>query len=283
MPHDQPVIPVTAPDGHHFELIEVAADKPRHAMLFLPGMGMSARLFIRFAKHLAERGTSVFIHEWRGNGSSSVRASRRSNWGYRELLADIQAARSEVARRSPGDYLLAGHSLGSQFACLSAAIDARHCRGLVIVAGGSPYWRVFPWPMKAVMMATMIAFPALGSLFGYYPGKRVGFAGNEARDVMADWARSARSGRYEPTAVETDLESRLRTLHLPVLAMDMADDWFVPPGSLDWLLDKLDGCNISRQVIDAQGDERKADHYAWMKQPAASAAAIIEWLEVTAT
>lgn len=279
MPHDHPVIPVETADGHRFELIHVAADKPSGSMLFLPGMGLSARLFIRFAQALAERGTSVFIHEWRGNGSSSRRASRHDDWGYRELLEDIDAARRIVTERAPGGYLLAGHSLGSQFACLSAAADDANCRGLVIVAGGSPYWRVFPWPMKAVMMATMFAFPALGWAFGYYPGKRIGFAGNEARGVMADWARSARSGRYEPTGVAIDLEAGLHALELPVLALDMADDWFVPARSLAWLTDKLAGYRVIKRVIEAGRDDARADHYAWMKCPDRSVDAIGEWLK----
>lgn len=278
MPHDQPVIPVTARDGHRFELIHVAAERPQHAMLFLPGMGLSARLFIRFARALAEHGISVFIHEWRGNGSSNRRASRRSNWGYRELLEDIEAAREAVSGRLPGGCLIAGHSLGSQFACLSAAARPEGCNGLVVVAGGSPFWRVFPLPMKAVMMTVMIAFPALGSLIGYYPGKRLGFAGNEARDVMADWARSARTGRYEPSGVKVDLEARLRELRLPVLALDMADDWFVPAESLEWLTGKLADCEVAKRVIEIEDDERKADHYAWMKRPDSTAEAIEEWV-----
>lgn len=278
MPHDQPVIPVTSRDGHRFELIQVAAERPRHTILFLPGMGLSARLFIRFSRALAGLGTSVFIHEWRGNGSSNRRASRQSNWGYRELLEDIGSARRAVAEQSGGEYLLAGHSLGSQFACLSAAQDPDGLRGLIVIAGGSPYWRAFEWPMKGVMIATMFAFPALGTVFGYYPGKRVGFAGNEARDVMADWARSARSGQYRPTGVEVDLEAGLRALELPALALDMADDWFVPAGSLDWLMGKLEGCEVSKRVIEAGGNDRKADHYAWMKRPEATAEAINRWL-----
>ncbi len=281
MPHNQPVIPVAGRDGHRFELIHVGAEQPHHTLLFLPGMGLSARLFIRFAHSLAERGIEVFIHEWRGNGSSSLRASRQSNWGYRELIDDIGAARRAIADHAPEGHLLGGHSLGAQFACLSAAAEPQGCRGLVIVAGGSPYWRAFPWPMKAVMMATMFAFPFLGSLFGYYPGKRIGFAGNEARDVMADWARSARSGQYRPRGVDMDLEAALQALDFPVLALDMADDWFVPPGSLDWLLGKLTGCDVSKRVIEAESNDRKADHYAWMKQPEATAAAISRWLGVS--
>lgn len=277
MPHDQPVLPVTSRDGHRFELIHVTAERPRHTMLFLPGMGLSARLFIPFARDLAERGISVFIHEWRGNGSSNLRASRQSNWGYRELLDDVGAARRAVSEHASEGHLLAGHSLGSQVACLSAALEPQRCRGLVVVAGGSPYWRSFPVPMKLIMMITMFAFPALGSLFGYYPGKRLGFAGNEARDVMADWARSARSGRYEPAGMELDLEARLRELRMPVLALDMADDWFVPAGSLEWLTGKLAGCEVVTRVIEAGGESQKADHYGWMKHPGPTAEVIEEW------
>ncbi len=283
MPHDQPVISVEVPDGHRFELIHVAADRPRGALLFLPGMGLSARLFIRFARALAQRGTSVFIHEWRGNGSSNVRASRDSNWGYRELLDDIDAARQAVTAQAPGGHLIGGHSLGSQFACLSAAIDSRDCLGLIVLAGGSPYWRTFPLPMKAVMVTIMFAFPTLGTLIGYYPGKRVGFAGNEARGVMADWARSARSGRYAPAGIDFDIEARLHAMRLPVLALDMADDWFVPRRSLDWLLDKLDGCDITRRTVESAEPGEKADHYAWMKRPDPTAEAIKAWLEESET
>ncbi len=277
MPHNQPVVPVETPDGHQFELIHVAAEQPRHTLLFLPGMGLSARLFIPFARALANIGITVFLHEWRGNGSSSMRASRRSNWGYRELLDDIDAARSTVAERASDGYVIGGHSLGAQFACMSAAADPHDCRGLIILAGGSPYWRSFPLPMQVVMATTMLAFPALGALLGYYPGKRLGFAGNEARGVMADWARSARSGRYEPAGVETDLEARLRALQLPVLAIAMADDWFVSPGSLAWLTDKLASCEVSKQMIEAGDDFQKADHYAWMKRPDSTAQVIGEW------
>src|SRR5699024_1224755 len=123
----------------------------------------------------------------------------------------------------------------------------------------------------------MLAFPALGALLGYYPGKRLGFAGNEARGVMADWARSARSGRYQPAGVEFDLEARLRALQLTVLAIAMAVDWFVSPGSLAWLTGKLAGCEISKHVIEAENNDQKADHYAWMKRPDTTARVIREW------
>lgn len=278
MPHKQPVIPVQATDGHRFDLIHVPSSRAKQALLFLPGMGLSARLFIPFARALAERGIEVFIHEWRGNGSSNWRASRDCNWGYAELLEDLGAARATVAERVDGDFLLGGHSLGSQLACLSAAADAGSLSGLLVIAGGTPYWRAFGWPVQGMIMATMFAFPTLGTLFGYYPGKRVGFAGNEARGIMADWARSARTGRYRPGGVEGNLEAGLRALELPVLAVNMAGDWLGSRGSLNWLTAKLENCTVTTRVIDADIQGAKADHYAWMKHPAATANIIDAWL-----
>lgn len=276
MPHDQATLAIERPDGHRFELIHVVAESPRRSLFFVPGMGLSARLFIPFAQSLAGIGVETFIHEWRGNGSSNWRAARDRDWGYAELLGDLAAARDALRVER---HLLGGHSLGAQLACLSAAAQPDRLAGLILIAGGLPHWRAFPWPMNATMMATMFAFPALGAMFGYYPGKRVGFGGNEARSMIADWARSARTGRYRPRGVATDLEAGLRNLQLAVLAVPMADDHLVPERSLDALLAKLSGCRISKRLISAASGAPEADHYRWMKDPRATAAAVEAWLQ----
>ena len=94
MPHDQATLTIERPDGHCFELIHVVATTPRHSLFFVPGMGLSARLFIPFAQSLTGIGVETFIHEWRGNGSSNWRASRARDWSYAELLDDMTAART---------------------------------------------------------------------------------------------------------------------------------------------------------------------------------------------
>ena len=278
MPHDQPVVPVAGRDGHRFELIRVDAPDPRAQMLLLPGLGMSARLYINFAKALSRRNIGVHIHEWRGNGSSSLRASRSCSWGYAELLDDLKAARAAVSADSHQKILLGGHSLGGQLTCLSAAADSRNLRGLFVIAGGSPYWRAFPAKHKPLMLVTMLAFPALGTLFGHYPGRKLGFGGNEARGVMQDWGRSARSGQYRPRSVSEDLEVGMRDLELPVLGIRMAQDWLAPPSSLDWLTGKLAGCEVTTQTVQADTNMEKADHYAWMKHPEPTAQIMSSWL-----
>lgn len=280
MPHDQPVVAVESGDGHRFELIDVAPARPSRAMLLMPGMGISARHYIGFARALAERGTRVFIHEWRGNGSSGIRAGNGRDWGYRELVEeDLEAAVQAAAGLAGTPLWLAGHSLGSQLACLAAARRPERAAGLVLVAGGAPYARIFPWPMRLLLAIVFRVFPIMSGLVGHFPGKRLGFAGTEAHGVMRDWARTGKTGRYDLETLDFDAETALAGLELPVLTVRMEADWFVPPASLEWLLDKLPRCRIERRTVSSRDQGTHADHFHWLESPGASARSFVDWLE----
>lgn len=279
MPHDQPVVNVEAEDGHRFELIEVAPLRVARTMLLLPGMGISARHYIAFAEHLGKHGTRVFIHEWRGNGSSSLRAGCGRDWGYRELIErDLQAALSAVMERTETLIWLGGHSLGSQLGCLAAARRPEPVAGLILIAGGAPFFRVFNWRMRLTLAIVYRAFPMLSGLVGHFPGKRMGFAGTEAHGVMEDWARTGRTGRYALDTLDFDAEAALDRLELPVLTVRMEADGWVPPASLEWLLAKLPGCRIERRVVTSEAQGARADHFGWLESPGASAEIVTKWL-----
>ena len=285
MPHQQPVLEITTGDQHRFELIHVPAQPVRATLLFLPGMGVTARHYIQFGLALSRLGIETFIHEWRGLGASSARASRRSDWGYRELLeedlvAAIMQVQNETGRR---ELLIGGHSLGSQLACLAAAMQPASCAGLVIVAGGAPYWKAFSGWMRLGLPVIFRGMPAIANLVGHYPGRKLGFAGREARGVLRDWTASGRSGVYAPQGVETDLETRMRELTCPVLGLRMADDWFVPQSSLEWLTGKLGRAEINHHLIARDNMSGPADHYRWMEEPSSAAYAIADWADSIAT
>ena len=281
MPHQQPVLAVLTPDEHRFELIRVPAAHSRARLLFLPGMGVSARQYIPFGQALSRHGVETFIHEWRGIGSSSLRASRASDWGYRELLEqDLLSAVAHIqAHGDSQGLILGGHSLGSQLACLLAAIRPRACAGLLIVAGGAPYWKAFGGWMRAGLPALFVGMPAVATLVGHYPGRQLAFAGREARGVIRDWTLSGRSGCYRPPGVDHDLEQGMGALEVPALSLRMADDWFVPQSSLDWLTSKLPSAVHDQRVLTRADFSGPADHYRWMREPDSSAAAIGQWLD----
>ncbi len=273
------VIPVAAADGSRFELLGVRpASGWRQLVYWIPAMGIPARHYLPLAGALAAHGVAVVVHEWRGIGSSNRRAGRDGNWGYRELLQeDLPAGMAAVHERWPqATCWLGGHSLGGQLGALYASLHPAEFAGLLLVASGAPYWRRFRrgW---LIDVAYALA-PLLAGLLGYLPGRRIGFGGNEARGVIADWARTGRSGRYAAAGMPQDFERQLASLQLPSLALRLRDDWLAPQASLDWLLGKLGPAERCVDVVTSQQMGGPADHFGWMKTPAPIAARIARWL-----
>jgi predicted alpha/beta hydrolase len=275
------VVPVVSRDGAHSELILAQpADYPRQVMYWLPAMGVPAKHYLPLAEAFAAHGVAMVLHEWRGIGSSDRRAGRQCDWGYRELLeADVPVGIAEVRSRWPHAKLwIGGHSLGGQLACLYASLHASEFSGIALIASGSPYWRRFPRGVL-ILGAYALASP-LARLIGYLPGRRIGFGGNEAKGVIADWSRSGRSGRYAADGMPVDFSAQMRALKLPVAALRLRDDWLVPAGSLDWLLGLMPQASRQIGVFNAeQLAGQRADHFTWMKMPDPLATRLIEWMD----
>lgn len=70
-------MPVDAGDGHRWSLLARVPQQPAAALLWLPALGVAGRHYSAFADAMATRNVAVFVHEWRGHGSSSLRAGRR--------------------------------------------------------------------------------------------------------------------------------------------------------------------------------------------------------------
>lgn len=268
---------ITAADGHAFSLRLAWPAAPRARLLWVPALGVPAAKYDGFAAALAARGVAVATIEWRGIGTSGWRASRRRDWGYRELLdLDLRAARAALP--ADGGWAYGGHSLGAQFAAMLAADDPAACAGLVLVATGVPHAASFRGRQRLGVSLFAAALGPLTRLCGHYPGDRLGFAGREAGGVMRDWAATVRSGRYAAYGAPETREARLGRLHLPVLALRFSRDWLAPAASLEGLLAKLGQGPVAREVFDDARLGARADHFRWMRAPDAPATAIAAWL-----
>lgn len=270
---------VSSPDGHQAQLIVRIPDAPRASLLWLPALGIAARHYIPYAEALAVHGVAVFLHEWRGNGSSNVRAGGGSDWGYRELLGDISASAATMADASAQPRIMGGHSLGGQMACIHAALAPDPVPAIWLVASGAPYWRAFPRPMRWWLPPAVRFLHWLAQCRGMLPGRRIGFGGNEAAGVISDWSRTALLGRYAAVGLEADIEQALSTYAGDVRAMTFADDWMAPRSSLRFLLSKLARAQVNQAHFGASRLGAPADHFTWMQHPDAVAA----WLAGTGT
>ncbi|UGB37325.1 alpha/beta hydrolase family protein [Frateuria soli] len=269
---------VIAADGAASELLLVGEAVHGRWLYWLPAMGVPARHYLPLAQALAGRGLAVALHEWRGIGSSDRRAGRRQDWGYRTLLeADLPRGLAAVRAAWPGATgFLGGHSLGGQLAAMYAGLRPAEAAGLVLVASGAPYWRNFRFAW--LIGASYVAAPMLTRLSGYFPGRRIGFGGNEARGVVDDWARTGRTGHYAAEGMG-DLEAGMAAYAGPVLAVRLRDDWLGPAASLEWLLGKLPRTCITREVLGPGELPGPADHFGWMKAPDPVAARMAGWLD----
>lgn len=274
-------LPLTAADGHQFRLLLRTPAEPLAALLWLPALGIAARHYLPFAEALAARGVAVFLHEWRGHGSSDQRAGRNIDWAYRALLTtDLPASIERIRQQFPTlPKIVGGHSLGGQLAACLLALQQQAAERLWLVASGSPFWRVYPRPRKWLLPLSYRFLPWLADRNGSLPGRSIGFGGKEARGVMRDWARTGLSGRYAGKGMDIDLETALGGVRADTDAVLLADDWLAPRASLDFLLAKMRPGDVRVETLDTNLLGERADHFAWMKRPDAVAAALAKGLQ----
>ncbi|MCP3037650.1 alpha/beta fold hydrolase [Xanthomonas euvesicatoria pv. allii] len=266
----------SAADGHRWQAIRCAPPHPTTTLLWLPALGVAARHYQPFAQALASTGVAVYLHEWRGNGSSTLRPSREHDWGYRTLLADdLPASHALLDIHDPQlPRMVGGHSLGGQLACCYAALHPVQFAELWLVASGSPYWRNFPVPMRYGLPLAFRLLPWLARRQGVLHGRKLGFGGTEARSLIADWAQVGRSNRYRAAGAPWDLERALGQLRVPIRAVTLARDTLGPAGALRALLDKMPQAHPRHVRLDDGQLGARSDHFAWMKTPAAVVAAL---------
>ena len=73
---------------NEINIFQASVDTHTVIILF-PALGVRASYYKGFAEALSKSGVHVCTTDWRGQGKSSVRASRKVNYGYKELLEDM--------------------------------------------------------------------------------------------------------------------------------------------------------------------------------------------------
>lgn len=276
-------ISLRASDQHQFNAtVYPAGDPGAPVLVFFSALGTPAKVYRHVGHALAQQGVHFCAPDWRGIDSSSVRAARGHDFGYRHLVElDMAAVVAGMRRRFPDSPLwLGGHSLGGQLALLYAATHPEQVAGVVLIASGSVHIPAYPLTMRlgiaAVVALSRVASPALG----YFPGERIGFGGREAAGVMRDWAHVARTGRYQPQGSTVDYEGALAQLQKPVLALNFAADTWSPAPAARALLDKLPPQAGEHWRWGAADTANIAlDHYSWLKQASLIAPAVAQYLD----
>ena len=237
-------------------------------VLCFPAMGVRASYYRPLAAALCERGLPAVTVDLRGSGTSSVRAGRRTDFGYREVVEiDFPAVLAAVREELPGRRVFAlGHSLGGQLACLFAAARPTSLAGLVLIASCSIYYRCWKFPGDLSLLALAQTAKWTARVLGFFPGHLVRFGGREARGLVADWAFQGRTGRYEVAGSRLDFEALLPRLTLPILAISFGDDAYAPSGAVHHLLGKMAAAPVTHHHLTPEElGVAAVGHFGWVR------------------
>lgn len=256
---------------------ESRRDTARIVVVLVPGLGIPGGYYEPFAQALTERGVDAAICELRGQGDSRPRPGPDSGYGYHELVSvDFPAMFEVVRERFPDStpYLL-GHSMGGQLGALYASRIRGRLGGLILVASGTPYYRHFRGVRGPGVLLGSAAMSITASVAGFWPGGTLHVAGfgPQSRVLISDWARLARSGRFEPSGADIDYEERLARLTLPVLSITVENDDLTPVAAAGHLLDKLPAAAITTWHLD-----RPLGHNGWIRDNAEIVDRVVDWL-----
>jgi predicted alpha/beta hydrolase len=238
-------------------------------IVFLPAMGVRAIYYKSFANALKLEGFNVVLMDWRGSGSSTIRASRKTNFGYEQLINDVHDLVFQVKAEFPNNQIvIAGHSLGGQIGALLACRYSDYFKALVLITTCNVHFKGWSGMGKLKVLLAGITFYPLSLLIGYFPGTAIGFGGREARSVMKDWCANALTGNYSLSSSTFNYDKALGELNIPVLALSVENDTLASKPSVVNFLNKLDGAPVTHLHLSAKDlDVSPLNHFSWVKKP----------------
>ncbi|MFK7904498.1 MAG: alpha/beta fold hydrolase [Chitinophagales bacterium] len=254
----------------------ISANPHAPVIILLPAMGVRAAYYQTLAQQIADKGYHIITADLRGLGHSSVRPSRKTDFGYKDIISvDLPAIVAAVQERFA--YMM-GHSLGGHMAILYAALHPQQLKGLLFCAAGYPYYKSWGKWRGLVMLGLTQSFYGISKIVGYFPGKYVGFGGKEARTLMRDWSYLARTGNFRITGSNQDFEALIAEIELPVLSISFEGDDFAPPKAVKGFNAKLKKASLTHFHLRPKKGG-KFNHFNWVKRNEAVLERITNWLK----
>ena len=202
------------------------AGQARGSVIVSSATGVLARYYARYACFLREHGYAVLTYDYRGIGGSRPANLRGFRMRWRDWGDyDFDAAVRWMRARDPDGLLVAvGHSIGGflpGFAAAAIEVDR-----FLSVGAQYAYWRDYAAEQRWRMFAKWHLFmPAVTALYGYFPGRRLGWLEDLPAGVAREWAfrRAQLEHSYPPDDREWIMQ-RFAAVRAPILAVSMTDD-----------------------------------------------------------
>ncbi|WP_449104558.1 alpha/beta hydrolase family protein [Pseudomonas mohnii] len=241
-------------------------DTQRPVVIINAATSVRCRHYSRFADYLFANDFDVITYDYRGIGESrpaSLKGLKASwsDWGALDFEAMLKRAQREFPDQ-PIDVV--GHSFGGCAAGLGAS--GRLIRRLVTVGAQFAYWRDYAPAHRWRMLGKWhVVMPLITMIYGYFPGKRLGWLEDTPAGVVRDW--STPTARYERRPSGQDLHVRnFAAVTAKALAISVSDDPYGTIPAIERLLGYFThASNTHLRIAPEDIGEKEVGHFAFFR------------------
>ena len=238
----------------------------RPVVIINAATSVRCRHYSRFADYLFAHGLDVITYDYRGIGESrpaTLRGLKASwtDWGALDFEAMLQRA----ARDYPGQPIdVVAHSFGG--CAIGLAASGQLIRRVVTVGAQFAYWRDYAPAARWKMFGKWhLIMPLLTGLYGYFPGKRLGWLEDTPAGVVRDW--STPTARYEKRPSGRKLPALpFSRVKAQILAVSLTDDPFGTVAAIERLLAYFSAsARTHLRLAPEDIDESEVGHFAFFR------------------
>ncbi|XID74988.1 alpha/beta fold hydrolase [Alkanindiges sp. WGS2144] len=248
-------------------------------IILLPAIGVAVSKYSRLVEQLLSQGFDVVTADYPGCGENRPLVSRSYDYNYADLLQHfIPKLIERIPESLSQPPVLLGHSLGGHLASLYASktgdtgpAGTGHQVSVIAVASGNISHKNWQGRARFSILSAAVLFRSMVALYGYFPGRKVGFGNREAGGIMRDWCTTVFTGNYRHI-IAGYLPSMQKNLFIHM----QGDDW-APLASTRHLAELF----VQPQLItlDPPADLKGNAHSSWIKQPGFVVDKIVSYLE----
>lgn len=260
-------ITLNALDGHAIAAYCYSPSKaPVAEVVIGPAMAVPQTFYADFAAYLARQGYRVWTFDYRGMGESRSGPPRACKADISDWIEQDFEALIRHAGATPDQlplYVL-GHSIGGQVAPLLPS--RARIAGLVNIAVGSGAARHNqPNVRRGAPLLWYVLTPLLCTLFGYFPGERIGVIGDVPRRAMFQWRRWCLTPDYLLTG-DPGARAAYASASYPVLGLTFSDDELLLESGSRMLHDAYSAADVDYRVLEPrQFKVKRIGHFGFFK------------------
>lgn len=228
-------------------------DDFRHGGVIInPATGVLGRYYHYYAAFLAGEGFDVLTYDYRGIGLSRPAELRGCRYRWRDWgEQDFDAALRFMTDHLPDQQVqVVGHSIGGYLPGLSP--NATRIARMLTVGAQYAYWRDYAArTRKNLFWKWHMVMPALTAVYGYFPGKKLGWLEDLPAGVANEWSfRRRRMEDTHPAAERQDVLRRFASVTAPILAVIVSDDELGTPAAVRRTLAYYTGSRRTEVLLD---------------------------------